>query len=323
MPANIYQGNMLWVGQKPWHGEGKELPQNATLDEAFRVVGFYDVAERPLFTPGLTTPIPDHKALVRADTGAYVSTVGADYGVVQFREGAEAVIRAAQEVLGANIFRTAGLLGDRGERGWLMGELGAPFKVGHGFISEIRKYILFHTGHDGFTAASLGLCNTNVVCANTVAAALAESSHSDSGKMRRTVRHTTNAAQRFQDATAALGAMIEQQKALEDAARQLAQIPFNLMQYKRTIDAVIPMPEDGKKHVKIENQRDVVLGLWNTSKGGEGVRDNAWSAYQSWTEYATHGLANPGAKKLQSAWFGRGAAIADQALAAIRSEIRA
>jgi phage/plasmid-like protein (TIGR03299 family) len=317
MSHNLYHDRaMMFVGDKPWHGLGIEFPANATYEQIAKAVGFYEVVERRVFAAGLTEALPDVKALVRADDGSYLSTVGIDYGVVQIAAMARAVLAAmagvAQSVKGA-VFHTAGLLGQNGIQFWLMGELGEPFTV-KGYKSQVKRNVLAHSAHDGVTAAILKNIGTNVVCQNTVNAALSETG----GLFAQKIRHTANAAQRVQDAAEGIGQLIDQGLAFEKLANAMATTRFDRAAFSETVDAVIPMPEDGKAHPKLENQRETIMGLFNSSKGGEGVKDNAWSAYQSWTEFADHYIApEVRADRLQSIWFGRGDKVRTEALNAI------
>ena len=65
---------------------------------------------------------------MRSDTGAYLSVVGKSYQVVQFADVASTLVEAAGDVKA--VFPTAGTLGPVGIRGWLLGELPEPIKVG-------------------------------------------------------------------------------------------------------------------------------------------------------------------------------------------------
>jgi phage/plasmid-like protein (TIGR03299 family) len=314
MAHNLYHDRaMMFVGDKPWHGLGIEFPANATYEQIAQAVGFYAVVERQLYAAGIPEAIPDRKAIVRADTGAYLSTVGIDYGVVQIAEAARSVLSAmasvAQSVKGA-VFHTAGLLGPNGIRFWLMGELGQPFTV-KGYTSEVKRNVLATSAHDGATAFVLKNVATNVVCQNTVSAALGETG----GLFGQKIRHTSNAAQRVQDAAQGFGKLVDQSRAFEGLANAMASTEFDRRAFFDTVDALIPVPQDGKPHPKLDNQRDAIMGLHNASKGGEGLKDNAWSAYQSWTEFADHYIAPElRADRLESVWFGRGDAVRTKAL---------
>ncbi len=159
MPHDI--SRMAYVGEEPWHGLGVRLPRNAPYDDIVAAAGFHEAKETDIYLPGHIQPVPDKKAIVRGDTGDYLSAVGRTYHVVQFAAVARTLVEAAGEVRA--IFHTAGTLGRAGIRGWLLGELPEPIKV-RGDPSPIRKYLLGTTGHDGCTAVTLKNVATRVVC---------------------------------------------------------------------------------------------------------------------------------------------------------------
>lgn len=316
MAHQIYRNAaMMWVGQMPWHGLGTELPANATWERVCEVVGFYQVEERPLFVPGLTEPIDDKKALVRKDTGEYLSTVGADYGVVQFSGMAEAVMTAAGKEA---VFHTAGLLGEKGIRGWLLGELPNPIKV-KGDKSEIRKYILATGAHTGWNKIVFKNVATRVVCANTVAAAL----HEKDGAFERTIRHTSRASERLQSAAKAFKSVAEGYEKFGQLANLLAGVKLNAEKQRAVIDAVLPLHKDKDNSRRIQ-ARQSVEALHESAVGLDGIKGTAWGAYQAWTEWADHHQnfrALPGrsaqAVRLESVWLGRSADLKTEALHAL------
>ena len=75
--------------------------------------GVYRAEEMSLFMEG-GKRVPDRKALVRGDTGAYLATVGDGYEIVQFEDVARTLVQAAGKVKA--IFHTAGTLGARGAK---------------------------------------------------------------------------------------------------------------------------------------------------------------------------------------------------------------
>ncbi len=200
MAHDIFQDRrMFFTGATPWHGLGTQLPANATWEQASKAAGFSHTHERQVFASGVTAgALPDVKALVAADDGRYLATVGADYGVIQDSTAAQSII----EALGtAAPFQTGGLLGERGQKRWLLGELaGEPIRVKGN--DAIRQFLLAYWGHDGRTAYTLANCATRVVCANTVAAAMGES-----GGFRVSIRHTSKAEAYVQSATDAFATL--------------------------------------------------------------------------------------------------------------------
>ena len=321
MPADLYEGNrMMYVGQMPWHEQGINLPANATWAEAKAAVGFYTALEREVFVPGIPTALPDVKALIASDDGRYLATVGKSYGVVQFDTVAEVVMAAAQ---GQAVFHTAGLLGENGARGWLLGELPNPIRVA-GDKSETRKYFLASTSHDSSSAVVLMRCATRVVCVNTLNVALGEKD-----PQRISIRHTLNAEQRVKLVAQAFKRISEGYNRFEQAANLLARTRFDDRQLAAVLDKVIPLPEAsaGARSLNVATEkRTKILDLAQSGLGLDGIRGTAWGAFQAFSEYADHhsnirpnGL-DPKAARLNSIWFGTASNAKQEAMTAIISE---
>ena len=310
---------MVYVGEMPWHGLGVRLPAKASYDEIVAAAGFYQAVEKDLYIPPFRTPVPDRKALVRSDSGEYLSTVGKGYEVVQFSEVARTLVEAAGDVKA--VFTTAGTLGPVGVRGWLLGELPNPITV-KGDPSAIRKYVLGTTGHDGVTAIVIKNVATRVVCANTLGVALGER-----GGSTWRIQHTANARVRLDEAGKAFAKLARSYERLGELANVLAVTPFTEKQMQATVDRVMPVPKDDKDHSRLEAERAKVIQLFDTAVGIERVRGTAWSALQGWTEFADHhrvvrdsGRENPQRARLASIWMGRAAGIKQAALTAIADE---
>ena len=77
---------MMYCGESPWHGLGTRLDAPATAAEAITAAGLdYDVTLTPMTTTdGL--PVPQRRAVVRADTRAVLGVVSDRYVPVQNRQ---------------------------------------------------------------------------------------------------------------------------------------------------------------------------------------------------------------------------------------------
>ena len=327
MAHNLYQDSMVYAGETPWHGLGVALPRNATWSEVQGIVPFYQAVERPLFVAGIAEQVPDRKALVASTDGRYLSVVGKDYGVVQFADLAEAVMTAAQ---GEAVFHTAGLLGENGIRGWLMGELPNPIQV-PGDPSPVRKYFLATTSHDGTSAAVLANIATRVVCQNTLGAALGERSGA-----RWTIRHTSGAQSRVKEAGIAFARMREGMERFGELANVMARTAFGDDRLAKMLDGILPVPVKTEEVTdrQIENvqvKRETIKAL--ASGQGRGIvttiQGTAWGAFQAVTEYADHytrirarpmlgdGQMGQLASRLNANVFGSGQTLKREALASI------
>jgi phage/plasmid-like protein (TIGR03299 family) len=310
------QAKMVYAGQTPWHGLGTNLPANAAYEDIVKLCNFYTVQDVPLHLAGTETPIPDCKALIRTDTGGYLATVGKTYEIVQSSDIADTIVKASSGVKA--IFHTAGSLGPRGVKGWLLGELPDPIMVKHD-DSPIRKYLLGFWGHDGKTAVSLKNVATRVVCQNTLGSALKE----DGAEWR--IYHSANSAKRLEHAAQSFKLLEQSYRDFGELANHLVDVKMNDDQMLGTIDSVLPVPKDDKDHEKLESDRNKVYKLFHEAIGlNDNLQNTAWAAVQAWSEFSDHHRTTRNGKlqdaqsaKLESVWFGKGAGMKQKALASI------
>jgi phage/plasmid-like protein (TIGR03299 family) len=280
MAHNIRQ--MVYAGENPWHKLGTQLPANGTWEEIREAAGFYTALRQQMkLDNGKVNP--DVVALVRHDTQEYLATVSRGYSVLQFEDLAHAGVLAAA---GARaIWHTAGTLGETGARGWMLAELPEPIRVRHD-TSEIRKYVLLTTAHDGTAAAVLANVATRVVCQNTLGAALRERSGS-----RWSIRHSRNAKRRLDDAAKAFSLMTQEMHAFEELANVLVGQRYTEAQHREAVEALLPYPKEDieKRHPRIDADRKAALQLFSSFRGASaGIRGTAYGAFQAWTEFSDH-----------------------------------
>lgn len=312
---------MVWTGaQVPWHRLGTRLPENATYEEIVEAAGFARIIERPVYVPGKLDPIPETKALVREDSHAVLAVVSARYEIVQADEVARTLVEAARGVRA--IFHTAGTLGQNASRFWLLGELPEPMRV-RGDSSEIRKYILGTSAHDGCSPVIIQNVGTRVVCSNTLGSALGERT-----KARWQIRHTRSAPERLREAARGFREIVEGYAKFEQLANELSATRFTDAKLAKVIDLVLPIPGDDKDHSRIKASREKVVELFENGVGMKGIRGTAWAGLQAFTEFADHhrGIrgsnGNPAAARLESIWLGGAADLKRRALAAITEQVR-
>jgi phage/plasmid-like protein (TIGR03299 family) len=308
-----------YIGKPAWHGLGKELPVGTNdWDTIRQTVGFYDARKEDIFL-GNGRKVEGRQALVRCDTGdALGSVVTPEYEVIQFQQQFEALM-VAGKLFGAT-FECGGLLGRTGAEGFMVATLPGQVKVA-GDTSEFRKYLLAHSGHTGKHPLSLRNVHERTVCRNTLGTAFGEK-----GNFRATIRHTSNASQRIADATAAFESMIRGSAEFERIANELAAQQFSDVQFKATLDVMLPLPAE-RPTAQLLNKRDAVMTAWDSSPGMAGIRGTAWGALQAWTYWADHGQsfrgADKNARQLESVWFGKAADISAGAFQAIQAQLAA
>jgi len=156
-------------GHEPNHYVGA-IP----IDDVRRRIFNWQVVESSsvaaVFADGSTQPVPNQKMLVRSDTRAVLGVHSARYQVHDFGKW---LLENVSLLLDDELrIGSAGLL-EGGKTAWVQVERPDNVKVAD---IEVRPYILATSSHDGKRPTLYKTCYTIVVCDNTRARALRESS---------------------------------------------------------------------------------------------------------------------------------------------------
>jgi phage/plasmid-like protein (TIGR03299 family) len=165
--------SMMSVHAVPWHGLGAVLPERpGSLPAALHAAGLdWRVLQVPLYRhDGLDgeaeSELDGLRGNVRADSGALLGVVSADYRVVQNTEA----FAFLANLIGSELqFETAGSLWG-GKAVWVLAELPDHVEVGG---DAVRRFVLVTTRHDGTAAVRALVTPVRVVCANTLRVAIA------------------------------------------------------------------------------------------------------------------------------------------------------
>lgn len=164
--------------QAAWHRLGTVTGKYNRWSEILQAGGLgFQVEKRQLNYQG--RPV-EAWGTFRNDTDEFLGMVGSRYQVIQHTEGFDLVDRLMGEVNGAH-YETAGVLG-KGEQVWGLAALNRSVFVGD---DETKTYLLFVAAHDRSLGYQFRLCMERVVCANTLAVALAEKTAA-----KLSIRHT-------------------------------------------------------------------------------------------------------------------------------------
>lgn len=297
----------LFVGQPAWHGLGKLLKQAPTTEEAIVAAGLdwkVELEELALKSDGRSVK---HRAVVRDSDRSILGVVGPAWHPLQNKDAFgwfQPLIDSGECAIEA-----AGSLFE-GRKIWVLAKIkGAETEIVKG--DEVVHYALLAHAHDGSMSIRGGFTTTRVVCANTLAGALERGA---SNLFR--VSHTTGAVASLDRLRSTMDLARKEFTATADQLRELARKPCSDTEFKRYARAVFAGLEkmDDEDAAKITVAK--VVPLFEAGRGSDipGVRGTMWGAFNAITEFTTHGRGKSDSSRVDSAWFGDSAKIANRAL---------
>ncbi|MEQ1389972.1 DUF932 domain-containing protein [Acinetobacter radioresistens] len=329
---------MAYVGETPWHGLGNHLTQNQPIEIWAQQAGMdwriesSDVSYMAQNERGqsIIMPYEEQRVLYRSDTHAPLSVVSQRYQEVQPMEILE-FYRDLTEQSGFEL-ETAGVL-KGGKKFWALARTGQSTALKGKDVSN--GYILLATACDGTLATTAQFTNIRVVCNNTLAIALRGQS-SNAGVVK--VPHSTkfDADKVKQQLGISVRAWDEhmyemkqltQRKVTQGEAAAYFDAVFNntnmsvidqeenIIQFYRNIATPNPAKEKSEPNGRAMNK---VMDMFNgQGRGAElsSAKDTAYGLLCSITEFADHERrAMSTDHRLDSAWFGTGAALKQRGL---------
>ena len=315
---------MAYTGQTPWHDLGSALPAKQSLEVWAQAAGMdwriEETAVRYLATAagspafglqGLYAEpkeFPEQKVLYRSDTQAPLSVVSQRYQVVQPRDVLE-FYRDLTEVAGYEL-ETAGVL-KAGRKFWALARTGKSAALKGNDV--VNGYLLLATSCDGSLATVAMPTSIRVVCNNTLTMALRDTV----GAVK--VPHSTSF-----DAQAVkrqLGVAVGQWDSFMYRMKTLAERKVKTHESMNYFLKVICNADPrGGTAQGLNNERALkkVQTLYEGHGRGaemQAAKDTAWGLLCAVTEYVDHEKqARSQDNRLDSAWFGQGAAIKQRAL---------
>lgn len=297
--------SMAYVGEKPWHGLGAELTQDASIETWKEQSGmnwnieksdisFDSVSGKKIYTGS--------QVLYRSDNSDQLSIVSDKYKIVQPQE----VLEFFRDLVGAAGMKlnTAGVLFG-GRRFWALAETG---NFGHlNGNDAIKGNLLLTSSCDGSTATVAQFVATRVVCNNTLRIALNENgrqvrvSHArtfDPMEIKNSLGLIDNAWNTF----------------MENVTKMSEKSISETKAYDFVYDLV------SKKNLSVEDQpyttHQYIESIMDKFKYGMGNNgDTVWSLLNGFTEHYQHELGRVRTPdvKLFNNFFGNDAAIKDLA----------
>lgn len=306
---------MAYVGQAPWHGLGSKLSENRSIEIWRKEAGMdWHIQESPVhFKTEIcgehaTQTFTDQKVLFRSDTFKPLSVVSKRYQVVQPLDVLE-FYRDLTDLFGYQL-ETAGVLKE-GRKFWALARTGNSATLKGN--DTVDSYMLLATSCDGTLATTATPTSIRVVCNNTLTIAINGTSQAIK------VPHST----RFD------GTEVKRQLGLQVSNWQNFMYEMKLLAERKVTDAeakqfvsrvICDTPAVSALSAKVANVR--AMKRVNELYEGHGIgamlpaaRGTAWGLLNAVTQYVDHERrARSTEYRIDSAWFGQGAAIKQRAL---------
>lgn len=307
--------SMAYVNETPWHGLGNQLTARQPLDVWARQAGMdwrienadvrYVAGSENL---GSIHAFPDQKVLYRSDTKAPLSVVSRRFQVVQPQE----VLEFYRDLVGAGGYEleTAGVL-KGGKKLWALAKTGQSAMLKG--RDRVYGYLLLATACDGTLATTAQFTSVRVVCNNTLAIALGDST--GAVKVPHRSQFDPQAVKRqLGIAISSWDGFMVRMKALSECKVQDATVEAFL---KRVLTYPVNQQSDGNSTAVNDRALKAVQELYaGRGKGADmaSASSTAWGLLNSVTEFVDHHRrARSNDHRLDAAWFGQGAALKQKA----------
>ncbi len=300
--------SMAYTGSTPWHGLGNQLAPNQPLEVWQKQAGMdWRIESSPVHYQGQDQfrQFNDAKVLYRSDTNEALSVVSNRYQVVQPRE----VLEFYRDLVDMGGFQleTAGVL-KSGRKIWALARTGQEMMLKGNDL--VKGYLLLATACDGTLATTAQFTSVRVVCNNTLAIATSDSQ----GAIK--VPHSTkfDADQVKQQ----LGVGISSWQRFVSDMRKLADRPVNPFEARRYLVELMGDPTMPFHEQPNNKALSRVFELFDGQGKGANLASSEGTAFgllNSVTQFIDHERrARSQDNRLDSAWFGVGAAIKQKAL---------
>lgn len=305
--------SMAYVNDVPWHGLGNQLTAKQPIEVWAQQAGMaFDIKESPvrfmtdsIGTLGAIMSFPEQKVLYRSDTKAALSVVSNRYRVVQPREILE-FYRDLTEISGFEL-ETAGVLKE-GRKVWALAKTNQSATLKGNDV--VNGYLLLATACDGTLATTAQFTSIRVVCNNTLAVAL----QNGNGAVK--VPHSTHFDP--QAVKKQLGISVAAWDSFMYRIKTLSERKVKTHEAMNYFLRVFTDPNDTSAGLANERAMKSVLALYDgQGKGAElaSSKGTAFGLLNAVTQFVDHERrARSTDHRLESAWFGPGAALKQKSL---------
>lgn len=272
-----------------WHyreGSNNHYPGAVPLEDVKRRIFNWEAVERPVYVAATDAPdapmveVPDTKAIARSDSGHVMGIFKDGYRPHQYQEWLLSNVAA---ILDDDLSIGSVVLLRGGAVACVSVETPDTLTTPEGVA--YRPNLLAVASFDGSIATTYKPVVTNVVCDNTMNAALREKG------AQFKVKSTRNSMGRLADAREALGIVHTIADDFAAEVERLSAVDFTDRQFERLVEDLTPFDPDAKStrgETMAMNKRDKLHELWSSDERVVQWRGTAYGAWQAINTYQTH-----------------------------------
>ena len=293
MSANVE--TMMYVGEKPWHGLGREIKEAPTSEDAIKLAGLdWDVIPKPIYDE-FGRIVPGYKVNMRSSDNTALGVVSDRYKIVQNSEA----FAFTDELLGHGVrYETAGSLAS-GKKVWMLARMEDRLMA----EEKMENYLVFTNSHDGTGAIRVACTNIRVVCQNTLNLALSSANRhwscvhkGDIQSKLEEARLTLVSAEKYMEALAEEFGELKRKKVsdkqVEEMTDRLLQIEFNSL-YNKAIKTgnIVDFKErlrQQKFEDKLKAKRNDIITIYLDKPDLVGTEKSAFRFINAVSDYVTH-----------------------------------
>lgn len=267
-------------GEQPNHYPGA-VPVEDVLTRLFHWEAAKGTATAAWITPDGVTSSQDTERFPvgRVDTGAIFGYFSDKYEIHQYRDW---LVTQVGNILDDGLgIGSAGLL-KNGAQAWVSVEVPDTICTPEGI--QFRPNLLACTSHDGSIATTYKRVVTNVVCDNTMSAALAETGQTIK------IKHSRYSKLKLAEARDALAIMHTVADDFAAQVKALCEVDVTPREWSKFVNVYVPTTDaDSKtKQTTAANKRAALSRLWNSDKRVEPWKGTAYGVLQAVNTYVHH-----------------------------------
>jgi len=298
---------MAYAGETPWHGLGKQVPNDLTPDQMLDASGLnWTVRMVPAFAEINNQKVAvGHSALVRSMDDKVLDVVPNDWNPVQNQEAFEFFNEFV--AAGHMEMNTAGSLRD-GQIVWGLAKVKESFELFNG--DQVDSYLLFTNFHKYGCSTDVRFTPIRVVCNNTLTLSL-------NTAVERMVKFSHRRKFNPEIAKEMLGIASDKLLKYKEMASFLGSKKANnedIVEYFKRVFPVTSQKSDSKK--EISKNAKLALDILETQPGANFAQGTWWQPFNSVTYLIDHLAGRTSDNRLTSAWYGQGKNVKNYALEA-------